>query len=504
MNPNGKPFVYLCGAGPGDPEYVTLRTQKLLQTCDAVLYDALVSPVLLTWCRPDCRKIYTGKRAGHPSMKQTDISALLVRTAEEGKTVVRLKGGDPFVFGRGGEECIALQKAGIPFEVVPGVTSAFSVPMAAGIPVTHRGTSNLVTVITGHSADGSLEQNVPFEALARQGGTLVFLMGLHALPKIASLLLEHGMDPAAPAAVISRGTQPDQHTVRARLDSIADAVSGDPQIVPPAVLVFGPAAGLRLQPSVPRPLDGRKIAVCGTDAFCRRMAERLRREGASLSMLPLLQIVPMEDRAFTQALDHLDDYTGIVFTGRNAVRFFFDAFYRRDPDLRTLASKQFAVIGTSTAAYLSRTQHLHADLCPSEFTSAALADLLIAEGRKDANWLIPRAAKGNPVLGDRLCQAGVSFTQAPIYDTRTDLNAAVQVPLQMAEGPDYVIFASSQGVHAFVQAGGTFPERTLPVCIGPYTEQALREKHYDGPLLLAEKATSEGIADIIVRKELQL
>ncbi len=486
-------YVYIAGAGPGDPDLITLRVRDLLSSCDVVIYDNLLDPMLLTLCRPDCETLYAGKRAGQHYMQQSEINQLIIDKAREGKTVLRLKGGDPFVFGRGGEECLALQNAGIPYEVIPGVTSSVAVPMAAGIPVTHRGASNMFTVITGHSADGPLTENLDFSVLARMNSTLVFLMGLHALPVICQALQKNGMNPETPAAVISNGTRDDQHVLRGTLASLPDNAESDPRIVTPAVIVIGQCAAMDLTSLSDKPLVGTRISVCGTESFCRKMAMQLGRLGGKTSQLPLLRIQPIEDPVFFHALDHLEDYTGLVFTGRNAIRRFFEEFYRKNLDVRQLSHLRLSVIGKASGKYLER-YHLHADLCPTVFTSDGLADLLISEAGDRENLLIPRAVKGNAVLGERLSEAGVKFTEARVYDTVMDPTSAERIS---RESPgDFLIFASSEGVRQYFQAGGTLPPETIPVCIGKYTADALSQftDHY----IISRTASADGLVDTIL------
>lgn len=486
-------FVYIAGAGPGDPDLITLKVRELLSSCDVVIYDNLLDPVLLSYCRPDCETIYAGKRAGQHYKKQEEINQLIIEKAREGKTVLRLKGGDPFVFGRGGEECLALNKAGIPYEVVPGITSSVAVPMAAGIPVTHRGTGNMFTVITGHSADGALTSNIDFSTLARLNSTLVFLMGLSSLRTICDSLVENGMSGSVPAAVISNGTRPDQHVLRGTLATLPDEAEADPDIVTPAVIVIGDCAALNMTSLSDRPLSGIRISVCGTEEFCRKMAVRLQRFGGTVTPLPLLRVVPVDDPVFNRAMDHLSDYTGLVFTGRNAVRRFFEKFTRKNLDIRVLAPLTISVMGKATGEYLER-YHIHADLCPDVFTSEGLADLLISHAGKQDKLLIPRAVKGSGILSDKLTEAGVEFTEAGVYDTVADRELCSRLT---RESPgDFLIFASAEGVRQYFRAGGTLPPETLPVCIGPHTADALHQftDHY----LVSGTASADGLVETLL------
>lgn len=490
-------FVYIAGAGPGDPELITIKTRNLLSVCDVVIYDSLLDPSLLSLCRPDCEILYAGKRAGVHSMKQDEINSLIVKKAREGKVVLRLKGGDPFVFGRGGEECLALQEAGIPYEVIPGVTSAVSVPMAAGIPVTHRGASNMFTVITGHSANGALTENLDFSVLARMKSTLVFLMGLHALPTICGALLDHGMDPETPAAVISNGTRDNQYVLRRPLSALSYAAKQDPQVVTPAIIVVGACAGMDLRSLSPKPLSGVRISVCGTDSFCQKMALLLSRSGGTVTRLPLLSIQPVDDPEFSHALAHLSDYTWLVFTGRNAIRLFFQEFFRKNLDVRELAHLKTAVIGKATGKYLEQ-YHLHADFCPEQYTSDALAELLTAKCGVQDRILIPRAVKGNHVLSDKLTAGGVKFTEVRLYDTV--LNEAAAGSARHESPGDFLVFASSEGVRQYFQAGGKISEQTLPVCIGKYTADTL--SRYTNHYIISRTASADGLVDTIITEVL--
>ncbi len=498
------PFVWIAGAGPGKPAYITEEVRRILPLCDCLLYDALLDPELLELCAPQTERLYVGKRSGKHSMKQEEINALLLQKAGEGKKVLRLKGGDPFLFGRGGEECLALQEAGIPYAVIPGVTSAFSVPMAAGIPVTHRGTAQMVTVVTGHTAEGELDYGM----LAGLPSTLVFLMGVHALPRITRSLIEQGMDPEKPAAVISNGTRPEQYVLRSTVGKIADEAAEDDKVVTPAVIVVGDVATLQMQSPKSAPFH---VTVCGTESFCGKMEARIPSYGGNVTALPYVSIRPVDLPDDPDVTEDFRSYTDLVFTGRNAIDCFFALLEKNGRDLRILGDKRISVIGEATGRYLSERYHIKADLCPEVFTSDGLADLLIQESRSDGRYFIPRSKQGNTVIADRLKEAGIPFRELPVYESVFASSCAedVRVYADRAERrlkryreadplyKEWIVFASAEGVRKFFAHGGTIPDGVLPLCIGPYTEQELK-KNTKIPSVVAQKASAEGLIDKMI------
>lgn len=490
-----RPFVSLVGAGPGNPDYLTVRGAQLLQHSSCVVYDALLDPAMLSLCRPDCEKIYVGKMAGRHSMRQEEISALLVKKAREGRHVVRLKGGDPFVFGRGTEECEALRAAGIDYELVPGVTSAVAVPEAAGISLTRRLQSRGFAVVTGHTADDTLRESIDFEALARFGGSLVFLMGLGRTGQISAELIASGMAPDTPMAVISGGTTRRQHVLRTSLAAAERDVQGDPLAVAPAILVVGSCAAEDWLSPGSLPLSGVQAGICGTADFCRRLENRLRQEGALVQVLDYVRTEPAPQGELLEVLGHLQDYTVLVFTGRNAIRFFFAALRQARIDLRALAHLKIAAIGESSAQFLKE-YGLFADWIPAQYNSEALGRLLVERTTCRDRILIPRAGKGSPVLSALLTQGGIPFTELGIYDTVT---GAVP-PLE--EGTRYLTFASAAGVRGFFAGGGSLPEETTPVCIGAPTRAALVQVlGEEREILTAQVSSIEGLVQAIVRAE---
>ena len=470
--------VYLVGAGPGDPGLLTLRGQELLATCDAVVVDALASAELLRHCRDAVEVHRAGKRAGQHSATQEEINALLVRLAGEGRSVVRLKGGDPFVFGRGGEECEALRDAGIPYEVVPGVTSAVAAPATAGIPVTHRDWAGHVTIVTGHEREGE-EGRVDYAPLAAllPEGTLVFLMGARTLPRIVSGLIAAGADPQTPAAAVQWGTDPRQRSTSAPLQGITDAV-GAVGMGSPMVTVVGRVAALResLQWFERRPLHGRRIVVTRARAQASGFLERLRSMGADAVEIPVIAIEPAaEQRDLDAAIRRLrEPHHGArwaVFTSANAVGLVWDALDRNRRDARDFAGVRLVAIGPETAAALMR-HGLRADLVPEEYVAEAVAGAMMASGVAGARIWLPRAAMARDVLPERLQQAGAEVDVLPLYRTVLPQGTSQALATALDERPvDAVTFTSSSTVQHFLAAldGRPFPDGAIAACIGPVT-----------------------------------
>ena len=363
---NGR--VYLVGAGCGSADLITLRGKTCLERCDAVVYDDLIDPALLNFAPDHAQRIYMGKRSGKHSAPQAEISAKLVELAAQGKVVVRLKGGDPFVFGRGGEELLALNQAGIPFDTVPGISSSIAIPAWAGIPVTHRGLSRSFHVITGHTADteDSLPADLPH--LARCGGTLIFLMGLSRLSTIAAKLVEYGRSPDTPAAVISGGNSPNPATVRGTLANIAEQAAG---VLPPAVIVVGDVAALDLSATIPAPLSGVRVGLTGTTSVTERLGTQLRALGAAIDIVQQSTVVPLPPATELRELCSPAP-KWVVLTSPNGVEVLFRQLSALSIDLRKLHACRFAVIGSATGRALAH-RGIIPDLCPDEHNSAALA-----------------------------------------------------------------------------------------------------------------------------------
>lgn len=483
--------VYLVGAGCGAADLITLRGIERLGRCHAVVYDDLIDPALLDLAPAQAQRIYMGKRCGQHSAPQGDICAKLIELAQSGLQVVRLKGGDPFVFGRGGEEILALQAAGIPYEEVPGISSAIAIPAAAGIPVTHRLLSRSVHIITGHTADTPDGLPPHLDQLARADGTLVFLMGLGRLPQIAQHLVEAGKAPDTPAAVISGGNAPHPAAVRGTLSSIAALAA---HIQPPAVIVVGQVAAMDLSSTLCRPLEGVHVGITGTLAVADKLSRSLAELGARVTCVErsVLMELPLSLDLHTLCSP---GQRWIVFTSANGVKLFFQHLARQRVDLRRLQGCRFAVIGSATGDALA--QHgVYADLCPEVYTSQGLAGALLNTAAPEEEILLFRSAKGSPVLTRRLSEGGFQVRDIPIYDLQAD-------PQTLERGTavlptlDYLTFSSASGVELFFQQYGQLPPQAVCVCIGEVTAQALARRTTH-PFITAGDISVQGLVQAIL------
>ena len=477
MTSRGK--VYIIGAGPGDPGLITLKGVQCLRQADVVIYDYLVGPEILGHAKEGAELIYAGKQGGDHTLSQDEINALLVRKAGEGGLVARLKGGDPFVFGRGGEEAEVLREAGIPFEVVPGVSSAVAVPAYAGIPLTHRGHTSTVAFVTGHEDPGKEKSELDWPGLAGIG-TLVFLMGVKNLPAIARNLIQAGKDPRTPAALIRRGTTPDQETLTGTLETIA-RLAEERCFAPPAVFVVGGVAGLRerLNWYETQPLFGQGIVITRPEAQARELAELLQRQGARVIPFPVIEIAPPESwEALDAALDALEGYRWIVFTSANGVAFFFGRLKERGRDIRDLKGIRIATIGPATAAAVEA-RGLRVDLVPAEFISEGVVAALAGQDLEGCRVLLPRAAEARDVIPEGLAKQGAEVEVVTVYRTiRTDRKAAELAPLFAAGKIQALIFTSPSTVSHFLGIMGPefrFPPGVRIACIGPVTAAAAKK-----------------------------
>lgn len=485
-------MVYLIGAGCGAADLITVRGLRLLRTCDVAVYDDLIDPALLDELPENAEAVYMGKRRGAHSAPQAEITALLVSKAREGKTVVRLKGGDPFVFGRGGEEMLALREAGVPCEEVPGISSAVAIPAEAGIPVTHRHLSRSVHIVTAHTADSPDGLPSGLEDLARLEGTLVFLMGLHQLPRLAERLLAAGKAPDTPAAAVSGGNAPQPMAVRGTLADIAERARN---VRPPAVIVVGPAAALDVASTVRRPLAGILVGLTGTAAVTDKLRPALEALGAKafLAERSLVERLPvsMDLEALCGGVRHW-----LVFTSANGVRLFFEVLKEQKIDLRRLHACKFAVIGTATAAALSN-HGIQADLCPETFTTAALAQALLdTVPAGERVWLF-RSAHGSPSLAKALAEKH-TVRDVPLYRLSADPEVSVRARHRL-NAMDFLVFSSASGVELYFSSQKAVPDQSTCVCIGEVTAAALHRR-YLKPFLTARDISVQGIADAILQQ----
>ncbi len=480
--------VYLVGAGPGDPGLLTVRGAELLAAADCVVYDRLAAASLLELVPPGTELISVGKAPGRVEMDQEQINATLVDRGAGGRTVVRLKGGDPFVFGRGGEEAEALAAAGIPFEVVPGITSAIAAAAYGGIPVTHRGLSTHVTIVTGHEDPAKGRTDVDWGALARAGGTLVILMGVGHIAEIARLLIEGGRPADTPVAAIRYGTRPEQTTVRATLATVADA-----GLRSPSAIVVGAVAGLDLAWFESRPLFGRRIVVTRAREQVSGLRSRLEQLGAAVIELPSISVEPLE-----VAVPPLGQYEWLVFTSANGVDAFFDrGLEPKGLDARALAGVRIAVIGPGTSAALAR-RGLRADLVPERFVAEALLAAFPAPDRAGARVLLARALAARDVLPDGLTARGFLVDVLPVYRTASATPDPANLAAVEAGEFDAVTFTSSSTVTNFCAAVSPLPDpMPLVVSIGPVTSATAVERRLTVGVEAAEH-TIDSVIDALV------
>lgn len=495
-------MVFLIGAGPGDPGLLTLRGAEALSDADVVVYDYLANPALLAHARPDAERIYVGKKAGCHTLSQDEINALLVERAQMGQRVARLKGGDPFVFGRGGEEALALVRAGLPFEVVPGVTSAVAAPAYAGIPVTHRGLSSSFAVVTGHENPSKETSALDWERLATGVDTLVLLMGVGNLPRIVDRLLAHGRPPETPVAVVRWGTRPEQQTVTGTLTDIVDRVRSS-GLKPPAVTVIGKVAALRetLHWFEDRPLFGQHILVTRTRTQASGLAAQLRAMGAEAVELASIRIAPPEDWApLDEAIASVAAYNWIVFTSVNGVRRFWERLTEAGLDARALNGVQVAAIGPATAREL-QAQGIRADLVPQSYVAEAVADAMGDVARQRV--LLPGADIARPTLANLLRTGGAQVSTVTAYRTQRAEVDGQELGSLLAR-VTVATFTSSSTVRnlaAMAEEAGlglaTALEGTTIACIGPITAQTAQELSL--PVHVMAKAyTVEGLIEALV------
>ncbi|HEX7279262.1 MAG TPA: uroporphyrinogen-III C-methyltransferase [Solirubrobacterales bacterium] len=467
--------VYLVGAGPGDPGLMTARSLDLIAAADAVFYDRLIPPGALDGAREDAELVYVGKQPGVPSVLQEEIGERLIEAARAGKSVVRLKGGDPFVFGRGGEEGEALREAGVEFEVVPGVTAGVAATSYAGIPVTHRDDASAVAFVTGHEDPAKEESALDWEALAHFPGTLVFYMGVKRLAQNAASLIEAGRSADEPAAAIERGTWPGQRTVAATLGSIAEAVERE-QVKAPALIVVGEVAARReqLEWLERRPLHGRRVVVTRARAQASGLAATLRGLGAEVVELPAIRIEPrIDSEEVRQVAGALGIYELICLTSPNGVRLLFEAMEAAGVDARALAGVTVAAIGPGTARALAKRGVL-ADVVPERFVAEGLIEGLEDTEVSGARVLVARAAEARDVLPDALRERGAEVDVLPLYETVREEPGDDEI--EAAQSADYVTFTSSSTVSNLTAAlGDRFPSNARIVSIGPITSETIRE-----------------------------
>lgn len=476
--PSAPGICYLVGAGPGDPGLLTVRGRELLERATVVVYDYLSNPELLRYAPEPAEKIYVGKKAGAHTLRQGEIDALLVRLTSEGHRVVRLKGGDPFLFGRGGEEAEALAAAGLDFEIVPGVTSAIGGPAYAGIPVTHRSHNAMLTLFTGHEEPGKEKSGVDYAAIARAPGTKVMLMGVERLGPIAVALQEHGMDPNTPVGLVRWASTTRQETLTGTLGTIAEEATRV-GFKAPAVAVIGEVVRLRetLSWFEKRPLHGRRIAVTRTRQQAGELLRTLRDLGADAYELPTIRIEPPADvKAFQEMVADAHTYDWLIFTSPNGVDAFFGVFYEMFTDARSLGGARIAAIGPATAA---RVRHFRfgVDLQPEKYVAEEIIEAFRRETTLDnLTILLPRAEKAREILPQELTKLGAIVDEAVAYRTVPETGDPAGGERRFREeGADFVTFTSSSTAENFHALGLPWPEGCHAASIGPVTSATLRD-----------------------------
>ena len=476
-------MIYLVGSGPGDPGLFTVKGVRCMQEADVVVYDRLAPEALLAHAHPGAELIYVGKQPGNPSMPQEEINALLVKLGRAGKTVVRLKGGDPYVFGRGGEEALELVWAELPFEVVPGVTSGIAAPAYAGVPVTHRGVSTSVAFVTGHEDLTKGEQDVDWKRLANGAETLVLYMGVGRLREISAELIAGGREPETPVACIRWGTRPEQETVTGTLMDIAEKVE-KANLKPPAITVVGDVVGLReegLDWYERRPLFGRRIVVTRARAQAGELSRELEALGAEVFEFPTIEICPPEDFGpLDEAIRELDSFDWIVFTSVNGVEAFMERLGHYGLDLRAVPrGAKVAGIGPATAQRVEEAG-LRVDVTPEEYKAEALIGALANCSLEGKRVLIPRAKVAREILPEKLREAGAEVVVPPAYESLPSSEGKEQLGELLENGEiDCTTFTASSTVENFVRAFGEEAAQLLSgarvACIGPITAKTARD-----------------------------
>ena len=482
--------VYLVGAGPGDPELITVKGRRILQQADAVLYDHLANVALLGLAPPHAERLYVGKKKSAHQFSQDEICALLIERARRGWTVVRLKGGDPFIFGRGGEEAEALADAGIPFEIVPGVTTALGIAAYTGVPLTHREHTSAVTFVTGHDVEAIDWVNIGHAA------TLVIFMGLTTFPEIARQLIAHGRSPGTPAMAVRWATRPDQQTVVGTLASLPAMLAG---MKPPATIIVGEVVRLRgkLDWFERLPLFGKRIVVTRAREQADALASQLSALGAGVVELPTIEIRPPADCApLDRALAELDTYDWLIFTSANGVRFFLDRLDAGENDLRKLRAR-ICAIGPATRAAVEAL-HLKVDLMGKEYVAESLLEAFAAHPLAGKRVLLPRAAVARDLVPTELARRGAHVDVVEAYRTVAPEHLAERAREVLAPPPDCLTFTSSSTVRNLVEAVGAEALRGIPVAsIGPITTQTARSLGVE-VAIQAKVYTVEGLVDAVM------
>ncbi|OQX08174.1 MAG: uroporphyrinogen-III C-methyltransferase [Desulfobacteraceae bacterium IS3] len=498
--------VYLVGAGPGDPGLLTIKGRECIENADIIIYDYLASPALLKFAPKNAELIYVGKKGGDHTLPQHKINALIVEKAAAGHIVTRLKGGDPFIFGRGGEEAEVLIEAGIAYEIVPGVTSAIAAPAYAGIPLTHRDFTSTLAFVTGHEDPTKENSSINWASLAKGIGTIVFLMGVKNLPNIVKHLTDNGMSAETPAAVIRWGTTTKQKTVSGSLSDIAERVKAA-GLTAPAIIVVGQVVSLRDKMAwfEHRPLMGKRIVVTRSREQASDLVKILTDLGAECIECPTIQVFPPDSWAqLDAAIESLSEYRWIVFTSVNGVKFFFERLFEKGKDVRALHHLKTASIGPATAKRLLEFG-FKSDIIPESYRAESVVDAFKNEDIKGKKILLPRAAEARPILPVELGKMGAIVNEVPTYCTKEARDSAELLLAELrAEQVDLITFTSSSTVKNFK---AMLPDENIRdlmkgvriASIGPITSDTAKELGFEVHIT-AESFTIPGLCEAILKQ----
>lgn len=497
-------ICYLVGAGPGDPGLMTLRGKECIEIADVIVYDYLSNPVFLQWAKPEAEKIYAGKKAKNHAIPQGGINQLLVDRAKEGKIVTRLKGGDPLVFGRGAEEAEELHAAGVPFEIVPGISSSIAGPAYAGIPVTHRSHCTQLTIFTGHEDPTKEESSLDYAQIAKAPGTKVMLMGVERLPIITAAILKEGGDPELPVALVRWATTGQQRTITGTLATIA-AIAEREKFEAPAVAVFGTVVNCRdtLNWFEKRPLHGKRVVVTRTRQQASELSRRLVALGADVLEIPTIRTIPSsgdDAREFARMVVDAHTYEWLIFTSPNAVEYFFNAFYKIRNDAREIGGPRIIAVGPGTAAKLAE-YHVGTDLMPKKHVAEAIPGAFAEDfgSVENTTMLWVRAKKTGDVLSKELNKAGAILDEAIAYETVPETEDPTgAVKRYQEEGADIITFTSASTFENFLDLGLSIPETCKIASIGPVTSEAIRGSGYE-PDREATEHNIPGLVEAVVQ-----
>jgi len=494
--------IYLIGAGPGDPGLLTIKGKQLIEKADVIIYDKLVSESILNLAQQDCERIFVGKSPGKHYRLQEKINELLIEKASAGGIIVRLKGGDPFVFGRGSEEALELSKQGIDFEIVPGVSSALAVPAYAGIPMTHRGLSSSFTVVTGHEDPTKLESSIAWEHVSKNSDTLVFLMGMKNLPFITRKLMDFGMDAQTPVALIENGTGPKQRTVCAQLDSIV-SLAKERDIRNPAIIVIGEVVRLRenIEWFEKKPLFGERILVTRARQQSSKLSSALTDLGAYVHELPVIAFeVPLDLGHMDPVMEQLYSYSWLIFSSVNGVDAFFKELSSRNLDIRELAGIKLIAIGPATQKHLE-SKGLRNILVPSRYDADSLVEEFLGQIRAGEKVLIVRPEQARDVIAKALRESGVLVSEIAAYRTvSADVDTKALVASLAIKEFDAITFTSSSTVQNLMHmiSGDLALLQGVKLCsIGPVTSDTLREYGLE-PSIEASNSSVDGLVEAML------